>query len=388
MVNVFMFILLLSLFFILHTYVLYPLYMLLRYSNARETYMQFEKEAEWPRVAVLIAAYNEEAVIREKILSVFNTHFPQSRLKVFVGSDASVDRTETLVEELKGRYPNLELVKFSGRVGKINIINHLQSLGEEDILVMTDANVMFEPNTIPELVKYFKDERIGIVAANIVKQSNGDEGIARQEKAYLSMENKIKAAESNAFGIIMGAEGGCYAIRNSLFSKVPSRFIVDDFFITLQVILKGNLTLFNPAAICTEDVSSDMWGEYRRKLRISSGNFQNLFFFKSSLIQFWKPIGFCFWSHKVLRWLTPFFLITAYVSSAFLALTHPFFCALFLLQTIGLLFPLLHKWFKFENSLLKFISHFYMMNLALLGGFFRFVRGIKSSIWQPVKRNV
>src|SRR5688572_27942333 len=107
----------------------------------------------------------------------------------------------------------------------------------------------------------------------------------------------------------MGAEGGCHAIRNSCFSTVRLELIVDDFFITMQVLIRGKFTLFNPNAVCIEDVPSDAEGEYHRKVRISSGNFLNLFFFKRLLLRFWAPIGFTFWSHKVLRWLTPFFLI-------------------------------------------------------------------------------
>ncbi len=373
---------------IAHTYLFYPLGMILFFSRSKNKVDEFDRTDQLPGVAVLIAAYNEERVIKEKIDSVFNTNYPQSKIRVYLGSDASTDNTEAIIEILKQKYPNLELVKFEGRVGKISIINHLQSMGDEQILIMTDANVMFEPNTIFELVKKFKDERVGMVAANIVKESLNNDGISLQEKKYLSLENKIKTAESNAFNLIMGAEGGCYAIRDNLFSKVPLKFIVDDFFITLQVLNRGKFTLFNPNAICIEDVPSDIAGEYRRKVRISSGNFQNLFFFKKFLFTFWKPVSFAFWSHKVLRWLTPFFLITALLSSALLMNENPLFTFLFLLQCFGLLFPFFNHLFKFDNHFLKFISHFYLMNFALLEGFFRFTRGIKTSVWQPIKRNV
>jgi hypothetical protein len=173
-----------------------------------------------------------------------------------------------------------------------------------------------------------------------------------------------------------------------MFSKVPLKFIVDDFFITLQVIIRGKFTLFNPAAICFEDVASDTSGEYHRKVRISSGNFQNLFFFKKILLSFWQPLSFAFWSHKVLRWLTPFFLISSLVSSGILMFYDDVFLWLFLLQLLGVMFPLFNHLFRFRNVVFKFISHFYLMNFALLEGFFRFTKGITSSVWQPVKRNV
>lgn len=373
---------------VFHTYILYPLAMFLFFSKPKKQVEEYASTDSLPLLAVLIAAYNEEKVIREKIDSVFNTTYPLSKIKVYVGSDASEDKTDQIVESLKSKYTNLELVKFSGRVGKISIINHLQSLGDEEILIMTDANVIFKPDTIFELIKKFKDKRVGIVAANIVKESITNDGISFQEKKYLSMENRIKACESNAFNLIMGAEGGCYAIRDNLFSKVPLKFIVDDFFITMQVLNRGKYTLFNPKAICIEDVPSDTVGEYRRKVRISSGNFQNLFFFRRLLLSFWKPISFTFWSHKVLRWLTPFFLILSLVTSGLLITFHKFFLVLFILQLLGFLSPVFDHLSSFKNPALKFISHFYLMNLALLEGFIRFTQGIKTSVWQPIKRNV
>lgn len=373
---------------IAHTYVIYPLVMVLLFRRPARKISTFGGSDELPAVAVLIAAYNEEKVIRAKIRSVFESAYPRDKLNVYVGSDASSDATEQLVEELRAGHPNLHLLRFRERIGKISIINHLQSLGESEILVLTDANVLFTKETLTELVKYFRDDRTGIVAANIVKHSTRDEGISYQEKKYLSVENRVKAAESNAFGLIMGAEGGCYAIRNSLFSKVPQKFNVDDFYITLQVLLRGKFTLFNPAAVCIEDVASDTSGEYRRKVRISSGNFQNLMFFRRMLLAFWKPAGFAFWSHKVLRWFTPFFLIAAWICSAALAFGSPFFFWIFVLQTAGIISPALDMAFNFRIRLLKFVSHFYMMNLALLDGFFRYVKGIQNSIWQPVNRNV
>jgi hypothetical protein len=163
---------------------------------------------------------------------------------------------------------------------------------------------------------------------------------------------------------------------------------VDDFFITLEVLNKNRFAIFNTQAVCIEDVSNDTDGEYRRKVRISSGNFQNLFYFKKNLIQIWKPLCFAFWSHKVLRWLTPFLLIFCFASSFMLMRFNPSFFYLFALQLIGLLIPIIDYFFKFSSPILKFISHFYLMNLALFEGFIKFMVGIKTNIWQPIKRNV
>ena len=387
MYNLLIIILICSSFLILHTYVFYPLFMILIYRNSNHNQLLFYSDDELPSIAILIAAHNEEKVIEKKILSVFNTNYPSSKLKVFIGSDASTDRTDEIISNLTNTYSNIEFIKFKGRVGKISIINHLQSLCDEPVLILSDANVIFKQNTIFELVKYFKDSNVGLVSANIIKESSNNDGISYQEKKYLNFENKIKASESYAFNFIMGAEGGCYAIRNNLFSKVPSNFIVDDFFITMQVLERKNYALLNNLAICIEDVTSDISSEYRRKVRISSGNFQNLFFFKHLLFDF-SSICFAFWSHKVLRWLTPFFIFICLFSSVFLIPYHKFFIWISCIQLLLLLFPLFNYFFKFNNVFLKFIAHFYLMNFALFEGFIKFIKGIKSSIWEPINRNV
>ena len=125
--------------------------------------MEFSSDDNLPEVAVLIAAYNEEKVIGEKIDSVFNSAYPLSKIKVYLGSDASSDNTDAIAEKLIQKYSNLELVKFEGRVGKISIINHLQSIGDEDILIMTDANVIFTPTTIFQLVKSSRTKMWGLL---------------------------------------------------------------------------------------------------------------------------------------------------------------------------------------------------------------------------------
>lgn len=372
---------------IIHTYLLYPLVMIWRFRR-RELTTSSESFAQLPRVSVLIAAYNEEKVIKEKIQSVLTGNYPQELITVYVGSDASSDLTDELVQKLAVNYPNVHLHRFENREGKTGILNNLQQFIKDDFVILTDANVFFTTDTIRLLMAPFYEHKVGLVAANIIKTSEKNEGISLQEKKYLSLENKLKSAESNAWGFIMGAEGGCYAIRKSLFCQIPSNFIVDDFYITLQVLNQGKKAVFCEEAVCYEDVAGDSAGEFRRKVRISSGNFQNLYFFRNLLFPLWRPLAFSFWSHKVLRWFTPFLLLILLIVSLSLAVHFPLFFVLAALQIIGLMLPVLNHYFKFRTESLRFISHFYLMNAALLAGFFRYTKGIQSSVWQPVKRNV
>ncbi|MDO8998945.1 MAG: glycosyltransferase [Bacteroidota bacterium] len=373
---------------ILQTYLFYPLWMILFTVKDKKEDVLYSIDDNLPTVGLLIAAYNEEKIIKEKLLSVFKTNYPLSKIKVYVGSDASTDKTDDIISKLCLQYPNLNLIKFGGRSGKANIINALAENVNEDIFILTDANVIFKEDTIFNLVRHFKDEKFAQVCANIIKVSGSDLGIAKQEKSYIVFENKIKFAEYQRWNIVMGAEGGCYAIRKEFYRPVPTNFFMDDFFMTMNVIEQGKSIVFDKNAICYEDVPTQADEEFKRKVRISIGNFQNLFRYKKLLFPFWNKIAFAFWSHKVLRWLTPFFLLICLCCSIILLFSSQLFLVLFCVQFFLMLMPIINLVLPFKLSIFKFISHFYLMNLALLKGFLIFVKGVETSIWQPTKRNI
>jgi cellulose synthase/poly-beta-1,6-N-acetylglucosamine synthase-like glycosyltransferase len=376
---------------ILHSYLFYPAWLFLTTDFSRKQKGdQYLKDEELPNLAVLCAAYNEEKVIRQKIESVFTTNYPLHKLSFYIGSDASTDATNSIIKELSSTYPQLILVEFPGRTGKSGIINQLAENADAEIFIMTDANVIFKPDTLVNLAKHFKDPEVKQVAANIIKLSPNNDGIASQEKNYIGLENKIKQCESIKWQAVMGAEGGCYAIRKSYFAPVPPKFFMDDFYITMNVLERKGKVLFDPGAICNEDVPTQAEEEFKRKVRISIGNFQNLNRYKGLLMPFWKGVGFAFLSHKVLRWHTPFLLILSLFFSAALA---PFslICSLLTLgQILLILSPLFDRLLSangIQVGLLRYAGHFYLMNLALLKGFFVYVIGVESNIWEPTKRN-
>jgi cellulose synthase/poly-beta-1,6-N-acetylglucosamine synthase-like glycosyltransferase len=369
---------------ILHTYLFYPVWMI----NKKLKVTDENNTAFTPQIAIVFAAYNEELVIEAKLKSIYESNYPQDKLKIYIGSDSSTDNTDAIVERFQQKYSNIFFKRFTARTGKTNIVNDLVSAVKEPIMVLTDANVMFDTSLLQQLISPLQNEKVGIVGAYIIKQSVIEEGIARQEKTYMQLENKLKLAESLTWQLVMGVEGGCYAIKRNCFEAVPSHFQVDDFYITLSVLQKKYQVLFNDKAICYEDVPTNSQVEFKRKVRISTGNFQNLKQFKSLLFPPFSPLAFAFLSHKVLRWLTPFFLITCFLSSLYLAICTPFFILVFLAQVLLLMVAIMNMVFAFSNKVLKYISHFYSMNLALLIGFFRFAKGVNTSIWEPTKRNV
>ena len=381
----------LSILSVLHSYVFYPLYLFTSTNFSKEqNKIQYTENDLLPEVAILVAAYNEEKVIAQKIESTFSTNYPHNKITLYIGSDASSDNTNAIIQSFAQKNPQIKLIEFPGRTGKSGIINQLAQIANAEVFILTDANVVFQKETIFNLVKHFKNPEIKQVAANIVKFSPNNDGIAEQEKNYISIENKLKYFESIKWQAVMGAEGGCYAIRKEYYAPVPPKFSMDDFYITMNVLERKGKVLFEPNALCNEDVPSQAIEEFKRKVRISIGNFQNLHRYKKLLFPFWKGLGFAFLSHKVLRWCTPFFLIAAFILCALLTQYNILFSILVLGQLLLFLSPLFDQLFSklgLRIVLLKYTGHFYLMNLALLNGFYKYISGIETNIWQPTKRN-
>lgn len=373
---------------LIHNYVVFPLSLKL-YSKGRFLKNQkFSDVDQLPSVSILLAAFNEESVIKEKIETTFKTDYPVEKIEFLIGSDASTDQTNQIILKLVEKYQNISFKNFETRSGKVKIINALSEVAKGDILILTDANVMFQEDTLFHLVKHFKDQKIGLVGGNILNYNIKKDGISFQEKSYLSVENQVKYFEGVLWGTMMGAFGGIYAIRRSLYVSVPENFIVDDFFQTLQVIDKNKSAINELDAIAYEDVSNNIQDEFRRKARIGAGNYQNLFRFSHFFNPFKWGRFYSFFSHKVLRWLGPFFIIGLFVLS-FLMRDHMIYKTFFIVQLATMLVPLLDsllKKLKTDHILIRFISHFYLMNLALLSGFFKYIKGVKNSTWSPTKR--
>ncbi len=377
---------------IFHSYVLFPFILKILAKNKEVNQDVFKlSDSNLPKVSILMSLYNEEDVISEKIESILKSNYPSEKLEIIVGSDNCDDNTNDIVSALCKENPNLFFFPFTTRQGKPSIINQLQKKSIGTIIIITDANVIFSENTIFEMVKHYKNSNIGLVDTRMTntKESISKTGISIQESSYNSREVKIKQNESLIWGTMMGPFGGCYSLRNDLFKDVPVNFLVDDFYINMNVLKQNKKAINCMNAIVYEDVSNNIKDEFRRKIRISTGNFQNLATFKNLLFSKAKGLSFSFFSHKVLRWFGPFLLIIAFLSNLFLIkfdfykISIIIFLATFILPFIDVIL----KKQKINISIFRFITHFYTMNIALLIGFFRFLSGVKSGVWQPTKRN-
>ena len=275
----------------------------------------------------------------------------------------------------------------TARQGKLKIINELVDLTDTRHLVFTDANVFFEPDAIAELSSHFLNEKIGQVGAMILNTELHKNGISIQEKNYIQRENNIKNLEGKK-GCMQGAFGACYAIRASLFKLIPANFLMEDFYLSMWVLTQNYQAIFEPKAICLEDVSNEIEEEFKRKKRISAGNFQNLSVYWKLLLRL-DFNAFCFFSHKVVRWVTPFLLLLIFISGFFLSFFSQYGIVIFLLQLFFYTIPLLDFLFKKANihlPFLRLVNYFIWMNMALAAGFVLFLKGVKTSAWTPTKR--
>jgi len=380
----------LSTFLLLYSYVLYPLLLRLLAIGKKQNVEVYDERDPLPDIAILLAVHNEQQVIDRKITSTFNTAYPLEKITFFIGSDASTDNTNNIIQALQVQYPNLKFKEYENRVGKASIINQLVQEADAQILIMTDANVEFERDTLFHLVKHFKNDSIAQVGANITSQKFKKEGISLPEKTYMKYEKNIKYLEGIIWGTMVGAFGGCYAMRKELHTQVPDKFLMEDFYISMRLLENGKKAIQELDAICYEDVSDLMLEEFRRKSRISAGNFQNLFVFKRILWPPFSGLAFSFMSHKVLRWLGPFWIMFAFFSSLYLMNQH-FIYEYMLYMQISLMSlsiaDFILKHLNIHLKILRFVAHFYFMNLALLVGFMKFLKGVETGVWEPTLRN-
>lgn len=376
----------LAAFMLIHSYVLYPviLEVLMLFKNKKQT----KPGTQLPGISILMSVYNEEKIIAQKLDSILQSNYPQENIEIIIGSDCSSDSTEGIVKEIAKNYPQIKLQSFKERIGKPQILNELIKVSSYDYVIFTDANVLFDKDNIRNLVESFSEDT-GLVGATIINHGLKKQGISRQEGSYIKGENRIKYNEGILWGTMMGPFGGCFMMRKNLFEPIPLNFIVDDFYLSMIVLEKKYKCICASNALCYEDVSDEMSQEFKRKKRISAGNYQNLKRFASIAKKPFTATGFCFLSHKVFRWWGPFTIIICGITLLSLSLFSKLYLLLFVFYCLFLLMPLFdyfQKKIRLNNFLIRLSSYFVYMNAALLAGFIQYKRGIRTNVWNRTER--
>lgn len=375
----------------MHSYVLYPLFVCLLAGIKRSPSPNYSGD-DLPFVSVLLPVHDEEKVITQKLTNLMAANYPSEKIEIIVGSDASSDATDNVVSEFARNHQGIKFVRLDKRSGKGAVLNVLAQEATGDILVITDADIILDAQAILELISPFQDLSVGLVDATMRPRALSDKNVSKSESKYISIESSIKAAEGKAFKAMMGSFGGCFALRKSLFCVIPAGTMVDDFFLTMKVLEAGSGTVTSESAIVYQDLLHREAEEFRRKVRIAVGNFQNLVTFSPLLFRC-NAVSFCFFSHKVLRWAGPFLLLTAYLCSFLLSLHSGalsifglFFWGTNAVLTLALLnriAPALGRIFP----PISFLHHFVLANLALTLGLWQFISQTQNGIWRPTERD-
>lgn len=391
---------LLALLAMLHTYVLYPWILALLSRSALPKSKKLPSHEDLPHISILLSAHNEASILREKLDNLLQLKYPVDRLHFWIGSDASTDSTNEILTDYHQTHPILQIFLFEERRGKSSVINDLAAaaiarhgVSTNHIFLLTDASVMIAPDAVLLLAMAFREPNVGLVDTRMVHTAvNPHTGIGEAENTYINQEVWIKYREGQLWGCMMGPFGGCYALASIYFEPIPRHHLVDDFYLSMLVLEKGGMTRSALDALAYEPVGQEISQEWRRKKRIAAGSFQNLSRFRQLLWPVWKPVGFAFWSHKVLRWLGPLWLLLLLMTSIWLGYRgFVVFTSLAIIGVAGFLgVLLLDRMLQIAGVTIKplrRVAYFCVMNLALGAGAVQYLRGIQSGIWQPTARN-
>lgn len=359
---------------ILYSYALYPVLLALLPRRREKS----PDATATPAVSVLVSVFNEEKHIVERIENLLAQDYPN--LEILIGSDGSEDRTNELVRQFTD--PRVKLHAFWPRAGKPTVLNRLVPLAKGELLVFTDANAMFERDALRKLIRHFSDAGVGGVCGRLVFHGAGSD---TEEGPYWKMETWLKIRES-AVDSCLGANGAIYAIRKSAWPGIPDNTLIDDFVIGMRVREQGLRLLYDPEAVAHEDLPQSVGHEMTRRIRIGAGGFQSLLLCWRSLLPWRGLYTWCFWSHKVLRWFAPFFMIAA-LAANFVLLPQPVFLVTMMLQLGFYALALAGALTRRRKFLLFSAPHYFVtINLALLLGFFRFITGTQQAAWKRTAR--
>ena len=334
---------------------------------------------ELPHVAVLVAAHNEELNIAERVRNLLAQDYPAERLRIVIGSDGSTDRTVEILAALGCE--RVTCVHVAQRRGKAATLNDLVALTTAEVLVFSDANTSFRPDTIAKLVRYFREPEVGCVCGELrlVRDIAHPEN---QDHIYWRYERLLKFFESRIGGLL-GANGGVYALRRSSYQPIPAQAIVDDFWISMQVIEAGQRCVYDPEAIALETIPHRLSDEFRRRVRIGMGNYQALWRFAGLLSPRRGLIAFTFFSHKCMRWVVPHCMVLASVCNLLL-LDQGLYAALMAVQCLFYFSAWVGWWCSRTGIVpkpLRLPLFFVSMNLGLLIGSARAMFGRATGVW-------
>ena len=345
-------------------------------------------EPDWPPVAIVISAYNEERHIVSRIENLLALDYPADRLRAYIGSDGSRDRTAELMRRFEGEV-RIVALPFEQNRGKASVLNDLVARTTEPIVVFSDANTYFERGALKKLVSRFDDPKVGGVTGEL--RLLGNAGGDNQDSLYWRIEQFLKFFEAR-IGALLGANGAIYAIRRALWQPIRPDTICDDFVIAMNVSAGGHRLVYEPKAWAEEDTPEEIGEEVKRRIRIGIGNFQALVRHPQYLTRTSAATAFAYVSHKVLRWTAPHLLLLALGASVALAAQTG--SSGWALYALGQALAYLAAWAGWQMSsrgvklptLVKLAAFLFALNWAFLVASWRYATGRYAGSWGRTSR--
>ncbi|MCL6267169.1 glycosyltransferase family 2 protein [Flagellimonas myxillae] len=347
-----------------------------------------------PEVTLFVSAFNEKDFLDQKVKNSMSLDYPSEKVTQIWVTDGSDDGTPDLLR----KYKEVEVYHKEERAGKIAAMNRGMQFVKTPIVIFSDANTDLGKNSIKEIVRLFRNPKVGCVSGEKrIYAKDADNAAGAGEGMYWKYESQLKKWDAELYSVV-GAAGELFAIRTQLWQEVERDTLLDDFMISLRVAMSGYTIQYNPEAYAIETASANVKEELKRKIRISAGGIQSVVRLRS-LLNFFKygTLSFQYISHRVLRWtLTPLLLLLIIPMNFFLAqqegmFNFGLFSVLFWGQVLFYAAALL-GWFlenrQIRLKLLFIPYYFFIMNLSVFLGFGRYLKGNQSVNWERAKRGV
>ncbi|TAJ13935.1 glycosyltransferase family 2 protein [Marinilabiliaceae bacterium JC017] len=384
------------LFLLFYTYLGYGmvLYLMVRIKRWLRKAPDDAVEAYEPEVTLLVAAFNEKEMVKDKVSNTCGLDYPAEKLKQVWVTDGSDDGTDQLLKD----YADVTVLHQPERQGKIAAINRAMPLVDTSIVIFSDANTFLGEESVRRIVNLFRDKQVGCVSGEKRIYSKAEDAAAGAgEGIYWRYESTLKRWDAE-LNTVVGAAGELFAIRTELFEAVEPDTLLDDFIISLRIAAKGYTVQYDPEAYAIETASANVEEELKRKVRIAAGGIQSIVRLRHLMNVFrYGLLAFQFISHRVLRWtLAPLAIPLVFVLN-YLLCNDPgiswsgFYQILFFLQVVFYALAIAGIITKNQEVKLKILFvpyYFLMMNYAVYLGLIRYLKKSQSVNWERARRGV
>jgi len=369
-----------------YVYVGYPLLLLVLAAFVPHRRARLLADDRLPPLSILIAAYNEEGNIGKKIQETLALDYPPDRMEVLILSDASTDRTDSIVRSFTD--PRVRLLRMKERRGKTHAQNEGVRACRGAVVAFSDATTIYHPLALRYLASNYQEPAVGAVSGRYQYfDPDGRSPTGSGTIAFWNYENLIKTFQSR-IKTITGCCGCIYSVRRDVYTDLPDN-IISDLVQPLWAIKKGYRVVFEDRALANEETTQSTAEEFSMRVRVVSRAILGLL----SVAELLNPlkhswVAFQLLSHKVLRWLVPVFLLVLFASNAVLAAEPGAFRLLFDLQALFYLSALLAvglpmgRWWRPLTVPLYFCT----LNAAALMSVIGVLRGRRYVVWETVRR--